>query len=60
MKAARERWLEIGQQLGALAESVRDGGREAKTEWKRLIEERYAIEDRTPSQELLVRVLGES
>jgi tetratricopeptide (TPR) repeat protein len=60
MGADRERWLELGRRLETLSKRERDGGeREAQAEWKRLIEERCAIEERAPSRELLGRVVGE-
>lgn len=50
-------WLKLGEQLEALAESARDREPGADVEWRQLIEEQWAIEERMPSVELLARVV---
>jgi tetratricopeptide (TPR) repeat protein len=58
MRADVRRWLELGQQLEALAESARNRAPGAEMEWQRLIEQQWAIEERAPSAEMVARVVG--
>lgn len=60
VRADVKRWLALGGQLEELAESARGREPEAEVEWRRLVKEQQAIEERVPSPELLARVVGES
>lgn len=58
--AGRARWLEIGQALDDLAEAARSGEEEARAQWRELMEEQWAIEEKAPSKSTKNRVLNDA
>lgn len=63
MRTDVKEWLELGRLLGKLSKAKKEGSSQEspdEDEWKQLIKERQAIEEREPGTDMLRQVVGET